>query len=328
MSQQDPHSDSDRKDSTEMTTQPMTEEQPVDLTKWPPLPTEEERAAQAARAAEEADRAARQAEEDRRAAKTRLLEMARRLEQKGSNIGQDRDANGEPHPEAWNDLSELQAQATRRRWWASIEDAHLTELAGWTLDDMDGEAELAQRQLRRFLAQLHPTTRNGRRGRVEALKLNCVVSGNVGAGKTAAALAAGHEAIERGMSVQVVSHTRYLSMLRRGGQPQGKTLEQVLSFYRNPDVCQLLILDDFGAEYDVPGETGDRPVRPVWEEDSKATLALVGDRLNSGLATIYTTNLTAAQVKTMFGARTYSRIGDSAVGVKIIGQDRRKPLEW
>lgn len=279
----------------------------------PPPPTAAEvaeRYERERREAEERQRLADEEEEQNRSAtKARLEALAERLKAKGASEEFEQLADS---GEAWTDLAEHQRATRINAWLRSVEAANKKTLAAWTLDDI--EDHRARAMLAQFVKQAAPG----------CLYLNLVISGSVGAGKTSAAMAAGTAAAEKGLTVQFVTHARYLAMLQPGGQPDGMSRDQVRTRYRRNS--QLLVLDDFGAEWDVPGE--DKDPKPVSEWARKETHELVSDRVGAGLPTIFTTNLSSDAVKEMFGPRTHSRIGQSAVGVKLAGRDRRQPLDW
>lgn len=82
---------------------------------------------------------------------------------------------------------------------------------------------------------------------------------------------------------------------------------EVLSMVRN---CRLLIVDDIGAEN-------------VSEWVRERLVSLVNTRVSEGLSTIYTSNLSPAELIDRLGERVGSRIIWGAQAVHISGKDRR-----
>jgi DNA replication protein DnaC len=210
--------------------------------------------------------------------------------------------DGEP---GWDKLSEHQAQVRRNAWHRDLEENNTGDLAAWTLDMID---PVRAEAIRGFIKALGPNAR----------KRNLILAGNVGNGKTAAAIGAGHEAIARGYMARIVSHARYLSMLRPDGLPTGKTAESIRALYRRH--TDVLILDDLGAEVDTD--------REATEFVRRETNELLGDRLNAGLSTIVTTNLRSDTLSVMFGDRIMSRLGAEGFVLRFEGEDHRKPVTW
>lgn len=222
-------------------------------------------------------------------------------------------AEDEPIPS--DDLGERRRAVKREAWANSLRMARLDDRAHWTLADL--AADQHGPMLQGFVDGLGP----------DAAFVNLVLGGRVGSGKTSAAIAAGNAAVERGLMARVVKHKHYLDWLRPDGTPPGLTTVQVRERFRT---CDLLILDDLGAELD-----GDREATRFVREE---TLALVGDRIESGKATIVTTNekpevrndqgdLVGGLMLTL-GERLLSRLSERGHALRFVGQDRRGRLSW
>ena len=74
----------------------------------------------------------------------------------------------------------------------------------------------------------------------------------------------------------------------------------------------LLIVDDLGS-----GSSS------VFSRDQ--TYLIMNNRINNGLSTIYTSNLTTSKLKQpdVLGARNVSRLVSFAIGIEFVGRDRR-----
>lgn len=212
-------------------------------------------------------------------------------------------ADDDPTIPPWEDVAAHQAHMRARAWGQSLRAGLFDKLAHWRLDAVDDEPAMVARA---WLRSLGPGCR----------KLNLIVAGTVGAGKTSIGIAVGNEAAANGMTVRIVSHEQYVTMLRPGQGPDGMSEALVESRYRRH--TDLLILDDLAAEM----EDG------ASDHVAKKTVALLGDRANAGLPTLITTNLTSDQVRAVLGDRSYSRLAGTAHVIRMVGEDRREPVEW
>lgn len=132
---------------------------------------------------------------------------------------------------------------------------------------------------------------------------NLVLTGEVGTGKSHAAVAAVRPAFDEGMSVAFWPMVELLDALRPGG-PQDM-LGQLIDVDR-------LVLDDVGAE------------RPT-DWTGERLYAVVNRRWLEERPTVFTTNLDVGELREAVGMRTYSRIvGSDAVVLGLTGCDRRR----
>jgi DNA replication protein DnaC len=272
----------------------------------PAPPTRDELAAQYDRAQAEqaridAENAAAEAEraitrQQRLEAKARhIVDNARKL----TNPERIKIMEGDNPNAKWEDPNEPQRDSARRRWRASWERASKSAVAAWQLNDVQNIE--AREMLRAFVDGIVDPS--------GPLYLNCIRSGPTRTGKTASALAAGHYAVLRDepITAYFVDHREYLKAMYLAKTPEQIATQDLL--LKQMQGSQLLIIDDFGAGLD--------PKMEVSQHVNANTLALVGQRLETGKATIITTNLTKPLIQFMFEDRIAPRITEDCVGVKL-----------
>jgi DNA replication protein DnaC len=132
---------------------------------------------------------------------------------------------------------------------------------------------------------------------------NLILLGNVGVGKTWAALALARAALPH-MSVRFVSVPALLESLRPDGGGH-------LGWYTR---VGLLVLDDLGAER-------------LTDWSAEQLYQIVNERWAHERPIIATSNLNPAQVAAAVGARTWDRLRDGATAIAIAGESRRRPRE-
>lgn len=133
--------------------------------------------------------------------------------------------------------------------------------------------------------------------------------GPVGTGKTHAACALLRAAAERGVSCQ---YTRTIDVARRAKaawSERGTSEKAVMDGYLAP---RILVLDELGVGTPTDG-------------DAQRVHALIDDRYNAGLPTVFVSNLTPEDLKVQLGDRSYDRIRDGAISVGLVGESRRTP---
>lgn len=133
--------------------------------------------------------------------------------------------------------------------------------------------------------------------------------GATGLGKTHLSLAIAREAIEKGYGVIYGSTQNLLSRLEREhfsriGEEKGVTEQMLLE-------CDLLILDDLGAEFSTSFT-----VASIYN--------IVNTRLNTGLPTIISTNLTPQELEAKYTQRITSRIIGNYCSLLFCGRDVRQ----
>lgn len=214
--------------------------------------------------------------------------------------------NGDEPVPATDDLADWRRETNQRAWRNSLTAGRVTDLADWTLARLDPTKQFPD-ALAGFVDDLGEA----------AAKRNLVLTGNVGTGKTTMAIAAGNYAVESGHMARYVRHSTYLKWLRPEGTPRDITPWQIESRFRD---CQLLVLDDLAGELDT-----DVMAREFVRDK---TLNLIGDRIDSGLATIITTNQSSEVITTVLGDALISRISKNGTRIKVLGEDRRGRLSW
>ena len=203
----------------------------------------------------------------------------------------------------WTDVEQHRAELRSNVWEGCLRSERLTRLGGRRLEDFDPDHA---RVGSRYIDALGP----------DCLRQNLLLVGDVGTGKTSFAITLGARAMAAGLTVRLISHARYLTGLQPGKQPGGRSYDATVSLYR--EATDLLILDDFGADM----ESG------ASDFAARETVQLLGARLNSGQATIITTNLSSDEVTDILGKRSYSRIGGASFVVHFEGPDLRQPPVW
>lgn len=164
-----------------------------------------------------------------------------------------------------------------------------SRLAWASLDDFDGDSSVGP-ELRRWAASLDSAS-------------NLVLSGEVGVGKSHAAVAACRPAFDDGMSVAFWPEVELLDALRPGGD------EGLMA--RLVDVDRLVV-DDVGAA-------------KVSDWTAERMYALVNRRWLEERPTVFTSNHDMPALRDTVGMRTYSRIvGSHAVVLGLGGADRRR----
>ena len=90
--------------------------------------------------------------------------------------------------------------------------------------------------------------------------------------------------------------------------------EHYLKFESKIRNCPLLVLDDFGAEYD-----------NKWVGNKVD--AIISDRVERGRATIITTNLNVKQIKDGYDSRIYDRLKSTSFLLQFKGKSKRNSLK-
>lgn len=196
-------------------------------------------------------------------------------------------------------------------WRNSLIASDVTDLVRIRLANLDADQQPTT--LNRFAQSLS----------TDAPFRNLVVAGKTGRGKTAAAIAVGWAALDQGLTVRFVEHSKYLLWLRPDSTPssgpyRGITPHQIRDRMRT---CDVLIVDDLAASLD--------PALPVTQFVKDETLTLIGDRIDTpGRITVVTTNRTVDELDAMFGEQFVSRLSKNGYSAVFKGKDRRGRLSW
>ena len=135
-----------------------------------------------------------------------------------------------------------------------------------------------------------------------------LMTGETGLGKTHLSLAIAGAAIDRGFGVVYGSVQRLISEVERehfgrSEKPDGATEDALIT-------CDLLILDDLGAEFTTQFVTAELN-------------NIISERLQTRRPTIINTNLSLAELQDKYSRRIVSRIAGEYVILKFTGRDVR-----
>jgi len=143
----------------------------------------------------------------------------------------------------------------------------------------------------------------------DSLSPNLYFYGKTGLGKTHLSLAIANEVIKKGYNVVYGSAQNLLSKIERerfgrSADPDGTTEEMLLN-------CDLLILDDLGAEFSTSFT-----VATIYN--------IINTRLCDGLPMIINSNLNFTQLKETYTPRIASRIIGDFTAIEFCGEDIRQ----
>ncbi len=148
---------------------------------------------------------------------------------------------------------------------------------------------------RQYAASFSPSVQN-----------NILMLGNTGLGKTHLSLAVASVLLQNGFSVIYDSAGSMLHRLEQehfGKRDGSDTLELLLS-------CDLLILDDFGTEFDT-------------SFTRSMIYTIINSRINAGKPMLINTNLTSGEIKERYGDRILSRLLFASKILHFYGKDIR-----
>lgn len=133
---------------------------------------------------------------------------------------------------------------------------------------------------------------------------NLVIAGDVGVGKTHAAIAAARLANDAGWDVRIHDVVTLLQQLRPGGDGD--------ELFARALACDVLLLDDLGGQ-----KTSDWTTERLY--------AVINQRWLDQRALVATSNLDPQALSEALGERTYDRLLDDAVTAVVTGDSRRGP---
>ncbi|BAQ11343.1 phage replication protein [Bacillus sp. OxB-1] len=142
---------------------------------------------------------------------------------------------------------------------------------------------------------------------------NLLLTGSYGTGKSHLSFSAAKALIELGYSALFLSVPKLLTKIKDTYNSKAQFSENdLLDYIANVD---MLVLDDLGAEYTNLRNDGDNW---TWTK----LFEVIDSR--SGRSTIYTTNLSAAELEAKVNPRNFSRMMENTEVVKMNGRDYRK----
>ncbi|MBQ8289656.1 MAG: ATP-binding protein [Clostridia bacterium] len=137
---------------------------------------------------------------------------------------------------------------------------------------------------------------------------NLLMLGKTGVGKTHMSSAIARRLIETGHSVIYDSVINIISAVEQEKFRPQTVSEPVMEKYLE---CDLLIMDDLGTEFNTQFSTS-------------CLYNIITTRLNRGLSTVLSTNLSAEELATRYEARIFSRIvGGEYITLHFLGKDFR-----
>ncbi len=145
----------------------------------------------------------------------------------------------------------------------------------------------------------------------ETFDKSLILWGEPGLGKTFLSSAIAHELIDRGYDV--VYETAAVIFAAMEDLRFGRASEESQDRLQRVNDCDLLIIDDLGAEYVTPF------VR-------SALFSVLNNRLLNNKKLIISTNLSAEELEQTYDSRIVSRIAGSFVSLELYGKDVRRVL--
>jgi DNA replication protein DnaC len=137
---------------------------------------------------------------------------------------------------------------------------------------------------------------------------NLIFSGNYGVGKSHLAKAVTDGVINRGFSAIFITVPRLLTVYRQSFRKDSAIDQEDLD--KAIAMADLIVLDDIGSEHGTQ-----------WVDDKM--FEIIDER--QGKSTIYTTNLSIDELKSLYGERIGSRIvNNDAITVDISGENYRE----
>lgn len=140
---------------------------------------------------------------------------------------------------------------------------------------------------------------------------NIYIQGEIGRGKTFLINAIAKELLDRNYSVVYMTSTKLFKFLNDYHWAFEDRRENLESQYEIIFDCDLLIIDDLGAE-------------THRSTDQSNLFDVVNERMNKGLPIILSSNLNEDMISEIYGPRVFSRIlGNNSKTYEIFGEDLR-----
>ena len=115
--------------------------------------------------------------------------------------------------------------------------------------------------------------------------------------------------MKKGYTAVFISVPKLLTKIKNTYNNDGPTEDQLLRVVAEVD---LLVIDDIGAEY--------KNEKSNW--NTSKLFEIFDER--AGKATIFTTNLSSAQLKAWVGERNFSRMMENTTPIVMKGEDYRR----
>ncbi len=164
------------------------------------------------------------------------------------------------------------------------------------------DLEKAKRAVQTYVQEFNPKAGN-----------NLLLTGTYGTGKSHLSFSASRQLIQNGHTALFLSVPKLFTKIKDTYNSKAEFSENdLLDYIANVD---LLVLDDLGAEY-----TNIRNGSDNWAHTK--LFEVIDSR--SGKNTIYTTNLTGAELEAKVNARNFSRMMENTDIIKMFGRDYRK----
>lgn len=168
----------------------------------------------------------------------------------------------------------------------------------WTFENADGTNEKIINAMRQYVANFDEFKQSGK---------GLLLFGSVGTGKTYAAACVANALIDKGCPVLMTNFVRIANTV------QG-LFDKRQEYYDSLNRFPLIILDDLGVERKS-------------EYMQEIVYNVIDSRYRAGLPLIVTTNLTSEELKNpaeVANQRTYSRLLEMCLPVKVEGTDKRR----
>lgn len=172
------------------------------------------------------------------------------------------------------------------------------EMQYWTFDRDDGANDHVMKIARNYVANFDEMRENGK---------GLLLYGNVGTGKTFAAVCVANALIDKGFPCMVTSLSRIINTITGMYADKQQYIDGLNRF-------AFLVFDDLATEADT-------------DYRNEIVYNIIDSRYRAGLPFIVTTNLTGQEMKNaedIRKQRIYSRLFERCIPIEVKGTDRRR----